>query len=897
MKVSLILNTYNEGPDVRWTFESLAAAAGDVEIERIVLADGTTDGSCDNLDDSILVLKPDTKVGIGKAKDIATQHATGDVLFYNDAHNRLQAGTLEDIARYCLDHEPCIVTPTVAPLRCKHGGWADKGKTKARCERWGSKDCQNTCDKYADAAGLDNCHYGGKIELDWGREEEMRVQPARHRPDQPESETGAVNFSTFAMSRKTLEAIGGWNRYPGWWGSQELGVALRAQFARVPIILLRDVVILHRYRSWRRRDGSAIADYQTPEGHRTANQMYALRVVLDDLTWQETWLPWFERKGDAPAMKLFAESEAEAQHAAFCGLSERSRCRAKTRKGGRCKAKVTEAGSVNQFCRQHRARIHVDFVGPLKKIGDEVFYNSVLNRPYPPTWHLAEGANRAVYFLRGALGDIVMSIPAQKALAELAGEPIDIYDGGFHQPDMAALLERQPWVRKITKDRPDLTYYKYAASMYWCKGPGFAPTESRVGVPNRHWRRYHEVESNMQAVRQCGYEGPAPAMTLGSWEEPENLLPPEPVVIGVGGRSHDRKKYPHWQQTCEQLKAAGVPLVFVGVKDTDEPWMDTCGLNLCGPADLLTLAGVLHMARLYVGIDNGPSHLAAAMGTPQIVLYGPTQERKNVPWAANVKVLRADEYGCCCYEHPRRNACSISDGTGKAFDVGPCMRALRPEYVAKEVLASLDTPGWTRDLVRARFYSAKQRVENAGLKFFQHAGEMAGVLELLCRAQVTRIIEIGVCEGGWSYCTAETLGGPMEILNIDPTPWGGYERMQAMIRGAGHRLQFIHMTSDDARTEAGIWAEGHDLADVLHIDGCHEMPQVLRDWQNYSPLVRPGGYVIFHDISPHRDKAGPYHVFDHVSQTHQSWTFSSSKVDRGTGVIRLAGSDGAKRSS
>ena len=147
MKVSLIRNTLNEGPDVRWTFESLTARAGDMDIEKIVVADGTTDGSCDNLDDDVLVLKPDTKVGIGKAKDIASRHATGDVLFYNDAHNRLHAGTLAEIAAYCLEHEPCVVTPTVAPLRCKHGGWADKGKTKPRCERWGTKACPVTCER------------------------------------------------------------------------------------------------------------------------------------------------------------------------------------------------------------------------------------------------------------------------------------------------------------------------------------------------------------------------------------------------------------------------------------------------------------------------------------------------------------------------------------------------------------------------------------------------------------------------------------------------------------------------------------------------------------------------------------------------------------------------------
>ncbi|MCH7910036.1 MAG: hypothetical protein IIB38_10510 [Candidatus Hydrogenedentes bacterium] len=59
--------------------------------------------------------------------------------------------------------------------------------------------------------------------------------------------------------------------------------------------------------------------------------------------------------------------------------------------------------------------------------------------------------------------------------------------------------------------------------------------------------------------------------------------------------------------------------------------------------------------------------------------------------------------------------------------------------------------------------------------------EMAGVLELLSRAQITRIIEIGAYDGAWSYCVAETLGGPMEILNIDPDPQPGWEHMAANV--------------------------------------------------------------------------------------------------------------------
>ena len=47
-------------------------------------------------------------------------------------------------------------------------------------------------------------------------------------------------------------------------------------------------------------------------------------------------------------------------------------------------------------------------------------------------------------------------------------------------------------------------------------------------------------------------------------------------------------------------------------------------VDLSGEIDLLTLAALIQRARLLVTIDSAPMHLAAALGTPQVVLFGPT---------------------------------------------------------------------------------------------------------------------------------------------------------------------------------------------------------------------------------------------------------------------------------
>jgi predicted O-methyltransferase YrrM len=57
--------------------------------------------------------------------------------------------------------------------------------------------------------------------------------------------------------------------------------------------------------------------------------------------------------------------------------------------------------------------------------------------------------------------------------------------------------------------------------------------------------------------------------------------------------------------------------------------------------------------------------------------------------------------------------------------------------------------------------------------------------------------------------------------------------------------------------------------DLLFIDGAHEYDAVLQDYEQWSPLVRPGGTIAFHDVvmEDNPDPAGPAmvareHIFD-----------------------------------
>lgn len=74
--------------------------------------------------------------------------------------------------------------------------------------------------------------------------------------------------------------------------------------------------------------------------------------------------------------------------------------------------------------------------------------------------------------------------------------------------------------------------------------------------------------------------------------------------------------------------------------------------SLAPPTSVADLAVLMREAALVISGDTGPLHIAAAMGTPLVGLYGPTWPERNGPWDPNdVVISRAD--GCVCH-HKRQ---------------------------------------------------------------------------------------------------------------------------------------------------------------------------------------------------------------------------------------------------
>ncbi len=73
-------------------------------------------------------------------------------------------------------------------------------------------------------------------------------------------------------------------------------------------------------------------------------------------------------------------------------------------------------------------------------------------------------------------------------------------------------------------------------------------------------------------------------------------------------------------------------------------------INLVGKTSLLELVAVLKSAAVGVGPDSGPGHLAAAVGTPYVSLFGPTSPRRVAPYGSEHLVVQSGVSCAPCYK-------------------------------------------------------------------------------------------------------------------------------------------------------------------------------------------------------------------------------------------------------
>ena len=87
------------------------------------------------------------------------------------------------------------------------------------------------------------------------------------------------------------------------------------------------------------------------------------------------------------------------------------------------------------------------------------------------------------------------------------------------------------------------------------------------------------------------------------------------------------------------------------------------------------LMAVIADAKVFIGNDSGPAHIAAAVQTPLVVLFGPASSERWRPWAENNAELVQNYFAC--------NPCAMYTCT--EFSEPECIRSISLEHVLKAI--------------------------------------------------------------------------------------------------------------------------------------------------------------------------------------------------------------------
>jgi len=220
-------------------------------------------------------------------------------------------------------------------------------------------------------------------------------------------------------------------------------------------------------------------------------------------------------------------------------------------------------------------------------------------------------------------------------------------------------------------------------------GHWFATERARLAPPKQS-----RFDRNEALLRYLGSDAALPARPL---HVPAAALARIDEALGAGSApvvihpgTSDATPYKRWTaagyaSVARALAAEGVPCVVTSGPAASDREMAEAVLAAAGPAarpapatpTLLDLAALFARARLYLGADSGPMHVASAVGTPVVQLLGPTDPLENAPYPGTPSRTLRVQIGC----NPCRRGCGAAT----------CMRLIPAAAVlaaARELLAT-----------------------------------------------------------------------------------------------------------------------------------------------------------------------------------------------------------------
>jgi len=173
--------------------------------------------------------------------------------------------------------------------------------------------------------------------------------------------------------------------------------------------------------------------------------------------------------------------------------------------------------------------------------------------------------------------------------------------------------------------------------------------ESRYGLLNLTYRAKDEPREPMALhyARLSEKPGAAPREPLA---EPHLTVDPvaaratalkfglagDYAVFCPGAEYGPAKRWPHFAELALQMD---LPVALLGSAADREACATIAGRNLAGETTLDEAIELLARARFVVTNDSGLMHVAAAVGTPQVALFGSSSPRHTPPLSSSARVI------------------------------------------------------------------------------------------------------------------------------------------------------------------------------------------------------------------------------------------------------------------
>ena len=287
---------------------------------------------------------------------------------------------------------------------------------------------------------------------------------------------------------------------------------------------------------------------------------------------------------------------------------------------------------------------------------------------------------RIVIVRLSALGDVLHAVPMAVALrASMPQAHIGwVVEGRFgevladHPAVDTVMTAPRGWLkspstilrlrRELRAFSPDLVFdvqslFKSAVAGWLSGAPvrvGFGASQSREGSRFLHTHHVtstsvHVVERNCELLRAIGIEAVAGGSTMPLWHAEQNHIDAwireqrhgSRFAVMNPGAGWPSKIWPaeRFATVAERLfHSSGIRSVVVWGGNKEEAMAEI----ICAAAPAATikaprtslreLGSLARRAVVFISSDTGPLHLAAAIGTPCVGLFGPLPATRNGPW-------------------------------------------------------------------------------------------------------------------------------------------------------------------------------------------------------------------------------------------------------------------------